>query len=106
MDELPNFLVLRPGLLLIPIWTPQTLTLLLSFLYCTGVPTPFEVYGVGGGRVLGFVGRFVCLFVCSFVLGFFFFWLIGAYSGITFHVWISLLTTMGSVCQIPFSKSF
>lgn len=73
MDELPNFLVLRPGLLLIPIWTPQTLTLLLSFLYCTGVPTPFEVYGVGGGRVLGFVGRFVCLFVCSFVLGVFFF---------------------------------
>lgn len=55
---------------------------------------------MGGGAGFGFYRLIFVLFVL------FCFWLIGAYSGTTFDVWISLLTTMGSVCQIPFSKSF
>lgn len=42
VDKPPDRLVLRPGLLLIPRWTPRTLTLFLSFLYCTGVQLPLS----------------------------------------------------------------
>lgn len=53
-------------MLLIPVRTPQTLTLLLSFLYCTGVPTPFELCE-GGGGAPGFVGWLFFFSVCLFV---------------------------------------
>lgn len=87
-------------MLLIPTRTPQTLTLSLSFLYCTGVPTPFELYGGEGG----FGGLLVVLFffsVCLFVF------VLANWCIFRYHLvpmWISLLTTVESVCQIPFLR--
>lgn len=54
------------------------------------------------------MGGLLCSVVFCFCFVFVFILLIGAYSGTTFDtfdVWISLLTTMESVCQIPFKVS-
>jgi hypothetical protein len=51
---------------------------------------------VTGGRE----GLWVLFCVCVCFL------LIRAYSGTNFDLWIFVLTTVGSVCKVPFSKSF
>lgn len=69
-----------------------------GFPSCTGVHLPLSCvwWGREGGGSRGFVGCFLFCFIL----------LIGAYSGSTFDSGISLLTTVGRICQLPLSKSF